>query len=145
MCCRSRQDIKCAVAFLTIHVKDSDKDDWKKLIPLLCYLNGTKNLVLTIDAHELLNPKWWDMKSHTGGIMMFGKGSVQSISQKQKLNMKSLMEAEVVGADSCLGDLLWTRNLLHEQGYKSEQTILYQDKTSVILLERVCQKTLETH
>ena len=145
VCCRSRQDIKCAVAFLTTRVKDPDEDDWKKLIRLLRYLNGTKNLVLTIDAHELLNPKWWadaafavhpDMKSHTGGIMMFGKGSVQSISRKQKLNTKSLTEAEVVGADDCLGDLLWTRNFLHEQGYKSEQTILYQDNTSAILLEK---------
>ena len=64
-----------------------------------------------------------------------GKGAIQSISTKQKLNTKSSTEAELVGADDVLGQLLWTRNFLEHQGYTSKETILYQDNTSTILLE----------
>ena len=88
---------------------------------------------------------WWadaafavhpDMKSHTGGIMSLGKGAVQSISTKQKLNTKSSTEAELVGADDVLSHILWTKHFMEAQGYKAKQTILYQDNTSAILLEK---------
>ena len=144
LCCRSRPDIKCAVSFLCTRVKNPDEDDWKKMIRVLRYLRCTKGLTLTIEVSDLSNPLWWadaafavhqDMKSHTGGIMTLGKGAIQSMSKKQKLNTKSSTEAELVGADDVLGDLLWTRNFLEAQGYPSKKTTLYQDNTSAILLE----------
>ena len=144
LCCRSRPDIKCAVSFLCTRVKNPDEDDWKKMIRVLRYLRCTKGLTLTIEVSDLSNPLWWadaafavhqDMKSHTGGIMTLGKGAIQSMSRKQKLNTKSSTEAELVGADDVLGDLLWTRNFLEAQGYPSKKTTLYQDNTSAILLE----------
>ena len=144
LCCRSRPDIKCAVSFLCTRVKNPDEDDWKKMICVLRYLRCTKGLTLTIEVSDLSNPLWWadaafavhqDMKSHTGGIMTLGKGAIQSMSKKQKLNTKSSTEAELVGADDVLGDLLWTRNFLEAQGYPSKKTTLYQDNTSAILLE----------
>ena len=143
--CRSRPDIKCAVSFLCTRVKDPDEDDWKKLIRLLRYLNGTKNMSLTIEASDVLNPLWWadasfavhpDMKSHTGGIMTLGKGAIQSISRKQKLNTKSSTEAELVGADDVLSDVLWTNNFMKAQGYEPIKTVLFQDNTSAMLLEK---------
>ena len=88
VCCRPRQDIRQAVAFLSTRVKDPDEDDWKKLLKLLRYLRSTRALCLTIEASDILNPKWWadaafavhpDMKSHTGGIMMMGRGSLYSV------------------------------------------------------------------
>ena len=89
--------------------------------------------------------KWWadaafavhkDMKSHTGGIMTLGKGAVQTVSQKQKLNTKSSTEAELVGADDVVSHLMWTKHFLEAQGYECKQTILYQDNTSAMLLEK---------
>ena len=145
LCCRSRPDIKCAVSFLCTRVQQPDEDDWKKMIRVLKYLRSTKDLTLTIKAEDILNPKWWadaafavhpDMKSHTGGVMTLGKGMIQSISRKQKLNTKSSTEAELVGADDILSDLLWTRNFLEAQGYPSKSTLLLQDNTSAILLEK---------
>jgi len=89
--CRSRQDIKCAVSFLCTRVKQPDEDDWKKLLRLLRYLQSTKNMCLTIEASDILNPLWWadasfavhpDKKSHTGGVMTLGKGAIHTISRK---------------------------------------------------------------
>ena len=34
-----------------------------------------------------------DMKEHTGGVLTIGKGEIQTISMKQKLNTKSSTEA----------------------------------------------------
>ena len=73
--------------------------------------------------------KWWvdvsyaahdAMRGHTGGTMSMGKdrgGSIISISKKQKLNTKSLTEAELVGADNAMPQMLWTRYFLEAQGY----------------------------
>ena len=119
-------------------------DDWKKLCRLLSYLKGTLELKLTLEAEDLSMSKWYadaafavhkDYKSHTGGIHTMGKGAIQLISTKQKLNTKSSTEAELVGADDVLGQLLWTRHFLEHQGYASKETILYQDNTSAMLLE----------
>ena len=99
---------------------------------------------MTIEASNILNPKWWadaafavhpDMKSHTGGILMMGRGSLHSVSWKQKLNIKSSKEAELIAADDILSDLLWTQNFLKDQGYTSKSTVLLQDNTSTIELE----------
>ena len=64
-----------------------------------------------------------------------GEGAVQSISRKQKLNMKSSTESELVGADDASVMIRWTKLFLEEQGYDIEKNILYQDNKSAILLE----------
>ena len=57
-----------------------------------------------------------------------------SISTKQKLNMKSSTEAEVMGANDVLPSLIWTTNFLKHQGYDTK-SMLYQDNRSAILSE----------
>jgi hypothetical protein len=62
------------------------------------YLNGTRELKLTLSADNLHCIKWYmdarfavhpDYKSHTGATMSYGDGdgTVQYISRKQKLNI----------------------------------------------------------
>ena len=65
-----------------------------------------------------------------------GKGTIYAKSSKQKLNTKSSTEAEVVSVDDCLPQILWTNYFLEEQGYKSTDTIVYQDNKSAMLLEK---------
>ena len=107
--------------------------------------DASAHLRLRLTVESLNVVKWWadaafavhpDMKSHTGGVMMLGSGAIQCISRKQKLNTKSSTEAELVGADDVLNDLLWTRNFMEAQGYPSKSTILLQDNTSAMLLEK---------
>jgi len=65
---------------------------------------------------------------------MLGKGAVYSSSCKQKLNTKSSTEAELVGIDDAMGQVLWTRHFLAAQGEYVPTTTIYQDNKSTILL-----------
>jgi hypothetical protein len=126
---RARPDIQTAVSFLTKRVKAPGQDDCKKLRRAMQHLRGSIDLVLTLEADSERILKWWvdasyavhpDMKSHTGGTLSMGKGSTYSASKSQRLNTKSLTEAEVVGVDDVMAQVLWTRYSLEAQGYKVE-------------------------
>ena len=65
-----------------------------------------------------------------------GRGSIISISNKQKLNTKNLTEAELIGVDDAIPPMLWTRYFLEAKGYGTEENILYQDNMSAMLLEK---------
>ena len=145
LCKRARPDIQTTIAFLSTRVKQPDQDDWKKLRRLIDYLRGTMDLVLTLKADNTSIIKWYvdvayavhpDMRSHTGGAMTLGKGFGYATSTKQKLNTKSSTEAELVGCDDVIGQIIWTNYFLEWQGYNCSNTILYQDNKSAILLEK---------
>ena len=73
--------------------------------------------------------------------MTFGKGAVQSLSKKQKLNTRSSTEAELVGADDVATQILWTKHFMEAQGYTIEDNILHQDNKSTILLQENGRKS----
>jgi hypothetical protein len=87
-----------------------------------------------LDASFAVNP---DYKSHTGATMSYGdgKGAVQLISRKQKLNTKSSTKSELVGVDNVSVMILCTKLFLEAQGYEIKKNVLYQDKESAILLD----------
>ena len=143
LCKRARPDIMTAIAFLCTRVQKPNQDDWKKLICLLCYLNSTKQLFVTLKADTSNVIKWYgdasfavheNMKSHTGGMMTLGQGGVINISRKQKLVSKSSMEAELIAADDLSNAIIWTNLFLEAQGYGSKDTVLMQDNKSCMLL-----------
>ncbi len=146
LCKRARPDIQPTIAVLCTRVKGPNEADWAKLVRLMKYLNGTRELKLTLSADNLHCIKWYvdasfavhpDYKSHTGATMSYGDGdgAVQSISRKQKLNTRSSTESELVGDDDVPVMILWTKLFLEEQGYDINSNILYQDNKSAILLE----------
>jgi hypothetical protein len=144
ICKRARPDLQTAVVFLCKRVKDCQEDDYKKLKRMLQFIRATKDDYLTLSANSLHNVRWWvdasyavhpDMKSHTGGAMSLGTGVIYGTSKCQKLNTKSSTEAEVVGTDDVMPQILWTLYFLEAQGYKINDNILYQDNQSSILLE----------
>jgi hypothetical protein len=55
-------------------------------------------------------------------MMTLGRGSVQSISKKQRFNTRSSTTAELVGADDASVLLLCAKLFLGEQGYKVKTT-----------------------
>jgi hypothetical protein len=145
LCKRGRPDIQTAVAFLCTRVKAPDMDDNKKLKRMIQYLRGSRKLVLTLEADNLQVIKWWvdasfavhpDMRSHTGGVMSLGKGAVYSASTRQKLNTRSSTEAELVGIDDVMAQVLWTRYFLEAQGYPIDDNVVYQDNQSTMLLAK---------
>jgi hypothetical protein len=114
----ARPDLLTTLSFLTCKVKAPDEDDQKKLIRMISYIKGTIDLPLILSADGTRIVKWWvdasyamqhEMKSKTGGTMSMGKGSVFSMSQKQRLNTTRSTEAELVAADDVMPQIIWTR------------------------------------
>jgi hypothetical protein len=91
-----------------------------------------------VDASFAVHP---DYKSHTGAVMTLGKGAMQSIARKQKMNVQSSTEGELVIADDAATIILWTKLVLEAQGYDVEKNIVYQDNKSAILLETNSKKS----
>jgi hypothetical protein len=142
---RARPDICTAVSFLCGRLTKPDENDYKKLARVLKYLDSTVDMPLVLAADDTGKIQWWadasyavhaDMKSHTGGTLSFGKGSIYSTSNKQKLVTRSSTEAEVIGVHDVMPQLIWTTHFLDGQEMTIDESILYQDNTSSILLEK---------
>jgi hypothetical protein len=105
LCKRARPDIQQAISVLCTRVKDPNQADWEKLMRVMKYLNGTRSKYLTLSANDLRVVKLYvdasfavhpDFKSHTSAVMMLGKGVMQSIARKQKMNVQSSTEGKLV-------------------------------------------------
>ena len=140
-----RLDICTAIAFLRSRLQNPNKDDYKKLTRLIRYLRGLKGLILTLHASNEGIVQWWidasyavhdDMKGHTGAALSLGKGGIYSGSWKQRLVARSSTESELIGVYDVLPQVVWTKQFLEEQGWLDSATVVYQDNTSSILLER---------
>ena len=68
--------------------------------------------------------------------MNMGKGAITSLSRKQKLNTRSSTEAELVAVDDCMSQVLWTKYFLEDQGHPTQATVILQDNSSAIKLEK---------
>ena len=144
VCKRARLDVQLPIAFMCSRVSCSTKQDWQKLKRTLSYIKGTIDMPRIIsactfdimftyvDASYAPHP---DMRSHTGGLMSFGLGVINTKSSKQKLNTKSSTEAELIGASDYIPWTLWTKWFLNAQGYKVNQNIFFQDNQSAMKLE----------
>ena len=76
------------------------------------------------------------MKSHTGATMTMGKGCAYTYAGKQRINSKSSTEAELIGVGDMMSQVVWTRNFIRAQGYDVDESIIYQDNMSAMLLEK---------
>ena len=91
LCKRARPDVQPTVAFLCTRVRQPNCGDWKKLLRLMKYLSGTKDMGLRLRADKTNNLKWYadaafavhpDFKSHTGATLSMGDGAVLSMTRK---------------------------------------------------------------
>ena len=144
---RSRPDIETAISFLCKRVSKSDTQDWKKLKRVLAWLKGTINDIryFGLKNNSEVYIKFWvnasysihpDMKSHTGGSLSLGHGTLSNKSSTQKLNTKSSTEAELVGLSEYLPYDIWMKNFLESQGYEVKENIIYQDNQSAMKMEK---------
>jgi Reverse transcriptase (RNA-dependent DNA polymerase) len=141
---RGRPDIRTAISFLCTRLTQPTDDDYKKLIQVLKYLQGTVDLPLILSGENGNVLQWWvdasfgvhgDMKGHSGGTLSMGSGSVYSTSTKQKMVTRISTESEVVGVYNILPQIIWTANFIRDQGYPVDCSVLYQDNQSAMLLE----------
>jgi hypothetical protein len=79
-------------------------------------------LKLSVDMLSII--QWWvdasycvheDCWGRTGAMMSLGHGAPLSFSWKQKLNVRSSCEGELVGIDDTLPHILWARYFIEAQ------------------------------
>jgi hypothetical protein len=75
------------------------------------------------------------MKSHTGATLTLGKGAIQSISVKQKINTRSSTEAELVSTDDIISKVQWSKLFLEAQAQEINDNVIYHDNESTMKLE----------
>ena len=138
---RARPDIETAVSYLMTRVSKSNEKDWEKLRRCLGFIKGTikdqriiganslRDLHVCIDASYAIHENMW---GHTGGTMSMGRGTLHNKSSKQKLNIRSTIESELVGVSEYLPYDLWQVNFLLNKGTTLE-IILYIRTTRVQL------------
>ena len=56
------------------------------------------------------------MRSHTGMMIMKGKGYIYGSSGRQKINTKRSTEAELVGVSDALPQVVWSQKFLVDKG-----------------------------
>ena len=109
------------------------------------YIKCTIDLKLTMSADSLNVIKWYvdsaytvrdDFKSQSGTMVTLGRGSLVGKSNKHQLNSKSSTKVELIAASDASGEILWTQQFMEEQGYTIDNSILYQDNSSAMLLEK---------
>jgi hypothetical protein len=98
---RARPDTCTTIVFLTTRVREPNKDEWTKLVPLMIYIRGTRTMPLILSANGSGILKWWvdasfavhpNMHGHSGGGLSLGCGFPIMSSTKQKLNTRSSTE-----------------------------------------------------
>lgn len=140
---RVRPEYLPVVSFLASRVQAPTEEDMDKLKRAYKNLNGTQDLDLElrftsplqlevhIDASYGVHA---DGKSHTGGLMTLGGGAIGPMSSKQKLNVKSSTEAELVGVSDYATEGIHELELLRAQGYAMGPARFYQDNMSTLAM-----------
>ena len=121
-------DIQTSMYFMCTRVHDTYIDNWKKLQRTIRYLEASRCLPLTLEADGIMIIKWWidtsygvqeDYQGHMGGTISLGKVHPHSKYSKQKLNIQSSTESELVGTENIMPMMLWNCLFMEEQGYEA--------------------------
>jgi hypothetical protein len=142
---RVRPDILLAVGFLTTRAQFCTMEDNDKLLRVLSYLRSTPDRGTVIEFGESPRTRSYidaayaihgrDGKSHTGGVLMFGKGGPLHVtSVKQSVVAKSSTEAELIAFSDVGSEVVCLRNFSIDQGYPPAPAIIYQDNNSAMAL-----------
>jgi Reverse transcriptase (RNA-dependent DNA polymerase) len=142
---RARPELLTAVSYLATRVTKCDGDDVDKLIRLIRYIRGTRDMGMIlrpgasgIRVHLFVDASYGvhaDGRSHTGSCVVIGDlGAVHCRSAKQTIVTKSSTEAELVGLSNSANQGLFLRNFLKLQGYSMPSVVVYQDNMSCMAL-----------
>jgi hypothetical protein len=149
-CNRVRVDVFLHTSFLCTRLKEPTEQDMTKLTRVMQYIAGTIDFGMVYSSgDDHLNVFAWidasyavhaDAKGHSGTIVSVGNASttggniIYVKSRKQKLVARSSTEAELIALHDGLPQVVWTRNLLEELGYKQPEAEVFQDNKSTIFM-----------
>ena len=138
-----RTDIITQVSNLCSFVNNPTEKNFRQLIRILEYLNGTTNygikftgggeMILSAygDAAFMLH---CDVISRGGIVLLLNGAVIYARSSKQKHITKSSTEAELVTLDDTAMVVIGVRKFLVSQGYEPGSVTIFQDNKSVISL-----------
>jgi hypothetical protein len=114
---RVRPDLLTTTGFLNSRILKPDVEDNEKLERALRYLRlgGKQDILATPEITAFVDASYGvhvDFKSRTRQVITVDGGPVHV----QRLNSKSSTEAELIGLSDSLSQVLWTRDILKEQG-----------------------------
>ena len=69
-------------------------------------------------------------------MMYMVKGAVSIFYIKQKISVRISIEDDMIGVDSAMAKIIWSRHSIETQGYKTTHNKLIQDNRSAIILEK---------
>jgi len=134
----TRPDITFAVHKAARNCEEPTISDWKKVMNILKYLNGTKEYKLKYDGKgEIIAYSDADFagdikdrKSTSGYIILMGNSPISWSSKKQTIVATSTAEAEYISTSECIKKILWYKNILNEIFKFSKPIKLYTDNLS---------------
>ena len=107
-------------------MRGTETDDYKKLVRVMKYIQVTIGLPLILSINNSLNIKWYvdavfavqnGTRSHNSGFMAMVTEGTYLQYIKQKLKNKISTDANLVGVEDVLTQVIWTRYFLKEQGH----------------------------
>jgi hypothetical protein len=141
----TRPDIMYAVSYIARFTNHPSKAVCNAITRIFQYLNGNPDLGLNITKGHMnyymhtdadLGGDINDGKSTSGGCEFIDGNIINWWSTKQTLmTAQSSCDSEVIAINHGCKNLIWTRGLLNELGYKLEYpTIIHSDNESAIKL-----------
>jgi hypothetical protein len=128
------------------YAHESNPLTYKKMAQVMQYHRATRDMPLTLEASTGINIiKWWvdasfavhpDMLSHMGAMMTLGSRAIYAMLRQQRLNVTSSTEGELEVVADAMAQIIWTRYFLEAQGYPVDDSVLYQDNQSAMLLKK---------
>jgi hypothetical protein len=120
---RTRPDCLLTVNFLSTRCTKATQDDWKKLLRLIQYLKGTKEMGLKLSL------------SQDGKVIL--SSYIYAALGAQKLNAKSAHETEIITLSDYINKIVWCRLMIAEQGFDIGPVVIHQDNEGVL---EVCKR-----
>jgi len=139
----TRPDISFAVNQAARKMKNPSIADWQKAKRILRYLQGTKELQLTLSKEKPPELKGYsdasyaeekDRKSTSGYVFMKNGGPISWKSSKQHIIALSSTEAEYISLTDAANEAMWLRNFDREIKNQSNTVEIFEDNQSAIHL-----------
>ena len=98
---------------------------------------------LNLRANSLSVINWWvdvsfathnDCRTHSGGVISLGAGSITIGSRNQKINGRISTDNNIIGDNDIMGTVLCTPYFIQGEGYTVERSIMFQDNHSTMRL-----------
>ena len=140
----TRPDIAFAVGQLARNAHRPTRPDVIAAKRLLRYLQGTKNMGITLGGSALSLRGYADAdyaadassrRSTSGSVILLSDGPVMWSSRRQPCVTLSTAESEYVALSSAVQEIVWLRALLKELGFgQKEPTEVMEDNQSAIAI-----------